>query len=126
MTIKSTLLEVAIPSKVWSILILATTWLLYQNGNALDLATYIGFNDLKAFNEGWSQNPKWTVLSLQAHVQQENPAISLAGRFGTGKHVWKLSTHAIIGRVLVVGALENIAEELEIFVSQRNGLTMVV
>ena len=126
MTVKLTLLEVAVPSKVWSILILVTTWLLYQIENASDLAPYIGFKDLKAFNEGWSQNPKWTVLSLQAHVQQENPAISLAGRFGTGKHVWKLSTHAIIGRVLVVGALENIAQEPQIFVSQRNGLTMVV
>ena len=66
-----------------------------------------------------------TVLSLQAHVQQENPAISLAIRFGTGKHVWKLLTNVIIGGVLVVGALENIAQELEIFVSQRSGLTMV-
>ena len=126
MTVKLTLLEVAVPSKVWSILILVTTWLLYQIGNALDLAPYIGFNDLKAFNEGWSQNPKWTVLSLQAHVQQENPATSLALRFGTGKHVWKLLTHVIIIGVLVVGALENIAQEPQIFVSQRNGLMIIV
>ena len=80
-----------------------------SNGNVLD----------KPFDEGWSQNPKWTVLSLQAHVQQENPAISLAIRFGTGKHVWKLLTNVIIGGVLVVGALENLAQKIRIFVSQR-------
>ena len=34
----------------------------FRSSNALDLATYIGFNDLKPSNGGWTQNPMWTVV----------------------------------------------------------------
>ena len=52
------------------------------SGNALDLATYNGFNNLKPFDRGWSQNSVWTVVVARATVVNYNY-----------QNIWKSSPH---------------------------------